>query len=245
MSVLQYHPPTDPWLDISYQDDAIMVINKPSGLLSVPGRAPEHHDSVWSRVKAEYPEAEVVHRLDMSTSGLMLIAKTKQAERSLKKQFQYRLTHKVYYARVWGRVEQDSGEIDLPLICDWPNRPLQKVCYEHGKTAQTRYEVIEREANTTLVRLLPITGRSHQLRVHMLAIGHPIIGDGFYAHSEAKALSPRLQLHAAELTFYHPSTEQLEDQFVACDFYQQAAPVALQVYSPQPTLPDYKSLPPC
>lgn len=136
MAMLEYNPPTDPWIDIVFEDDHILAVNKPSGLLSVPGRLAEHHDSMWSRLQEEYPDIQVVHRLDMSTSGLMVLAKNKRAESALKKQFQFRLTHKIYYARVWGHVEQEEGEIDLPLICDWPNRPLQKVCFEDGKPSK-------------------------------------------------------------------------------------------------------------
>ncbi|PWI33624.1 bifunctional tRNA pseudouridine(32) synthase/23S rRNA pseudouridine(746) synthase RluA [Vibrio albus] len=243
MALLEYTPPTDPWLDITYQDDHILIANKPAGLLSVPGRLPEHYDSLWSRVVEEFPESQVVHRLDMATSGLMLFALHKDAERHLKKQFQYRLTHKIYYARVWGLVEQDEGMIDLPLICDWPNRPRQKVCYEHGKPSQTRFRVVCREANTTVVQLFPITGRSHQLRVHMMELGHPILGDEFYAHEDAREQSDRLQLHSAELSFYHPQNGALTDAFVPCDFYPQAKPEILSHFSPEEALPDYKLLP--
>lgn len=243
MAMLEYLPPTEPWLDIQFEDDDILVANKPSGLLSVPGRLPEHYDSLWSRLVAVYPDIQVVHRLDMSTSGLMLLAKNKDAERHLKKQFQYRLTHKIYYARVWGQPNESEGEVDLPLICDWPNRPLQKVCYEHGKSSQTRYQVIETEIQTSVVRLLPITGRSHQLRVHMMELGHSIVGDEFYAQGEAKAYSDRLHLHSAELSFYHPATNQLQVVFVPCDFYPQAKPELLNVFEFTPELPDYKTLP--
>ncbi|MDG3087047.1 bifunctional tRNA pseudouridine(32) synthase/23S rRNA pseudouridine(746) synthase RluA [Vibrio hannami] len=242
MSVLNYIPPEVP-LSIVYQDEHILVTNKPAGLLSVPGRLKEHFESQWSRVREQYPEAEVVHRLDMATSGLMLFSLNKPAERHLKKQFQYRLTHKVYYARVWGNLENDEGVIDLPLICDWPNRPRQKVCYEHGKHAITRYQVVQREEKTTLVRLLPITGRSHQLRVHMLEAGHPIVGDEFYAHEEARAYSDRLQLHSAELSFYHPENDQLFSVFVRCDFYPLAESLIESLYNLPSTLPDYKTLP--
>lgn len=242
MAMLEYKPPTDPWVDIVYQDEHIVAVNKPSGLLSVPGRLEEHFDSMWSRLVVQYPDIQVVHRLDMSTSGLMIFALNKRAESDLKKQFQYRLTHKIYYARVWGRVENDEGEIDLPLICDWPNRPLQKVCFEHGKPSQTRYQVVAREEQTTVVRLLPITGRSHQLRVHMMALGHPIVGDEFYATEEAKHFSDRLQLHAAELCFYHPKNHWLRTIFVACDFYPQAQEEMLQQFDPPRKLPDYKTL---
>ncbi|EHD20095.1 MULTISPECIES: bifunctional tRNA pseudouridine(32) synthase/23S rRNA pseudouridine(746) synthase RluA [Brenneria] len=200
-----YNPPADPWLHILYQDRHIMVVNKPSGLLSVPGRAPEHKDSVMSRIQADYPDAQSVHRLDMATSGVMVVALTKAAERELKRQFREREPKKSYIARVWGIMERDEGLIDLPLICDWPNRPKQKVCFEQGKAAQTEYQVLSRDGDgTTRVRLMPITGRSHQLRVHLLALGHPILGDGFYAHPAAKALAPRLLLHAQELCITHP-----------------------------------------
>ncbi|MFI0487825.1 MAG: bifunctional tRNA pseudouridine(32) synthase/23S rRNA pseudouridine(746) synthase RluA [Yersinia sp. (in: enterobacteria)] len=205
-----YNPPDDPWLLILYQDEHIVVVNKPSGLLSVPGRAPENKDSVMTRIQVDYPAAQSVHRLDMATSGVMVVALTKAAERELKRQFREREPKKSYIARVWGHLVQDQGLIDLPLICDWPNRPKQKVCYETGKSAQTEYRVLSRDADgTTRVNLSPITGRSHQLRVHMLAMGHPILGDGFYAHPEAKAMASRLQLHAQELCITHPELETL------------------------------------
>ncbi|MCO7253700.1 bifunctional tRNA pseudouridine(32) synthase/23S rRNA pseudouridine(746) synthase RluA [Dickeya oryzae] len=200
-----YNPPREPWLHILYQDQHIMVVNKPSGLLSVPGRAEEHKDSIMNRIQADFPTAESVHRLDMATSGVMVVALTKAAERELKRQFREREPKKSYVARVWGHMAQDEGLVDLPLICDWPNRPKQKVCFEQGKPAQTDYIVLSRDSDgTTRVKLMPITGRSHQLRVHMLALGHPILGDGFYAHPEAKALAPRLLLHAQELAITHP-----------------------------------------
>lgn len=242
MALLEYLPPTEPWTEVVYQDEHILVANKPAGLLSVPGRLAEHYDSIWSRLRETYPEIEVVHRLDMATSGLMLFALTKDAERHIKKQFQYRLTHKIYYARVWGEVEQDQGEIDLPLICDWPNRPRQKVCFDDGKPSLTQYQVVAREGQTSLVRLLPITGRSHQLRVHMMALGHPIVGDEFYATAEAQAYSDRLQLHSAELSFYHPKDNQLATAFVPCDFYPDVEAQILQHFQVEPELPDYKSL---
>ena len=188
-----YNPPMDPWLVILYQDEHIMVVNKPSGLLSVPGRLEEHKDSVMTRIQRDYPQAESVHRLDMATSGVIVVALNKAAERELKRQF-------------WGHPAQAEGLVDLPLICDWPNRPKQKVCHETGKAAQTEYEVLEYAPdNTARVLLKPITGRSHQLRVHMLAMGHPILGDRFYAPPEALALAPRLQLHAQTLTITHPA----------------------------------------
>lgn len=222
MNEFIYTPPTDPWLDIIYQDDDIIAINKASGLLTNPGRDPAHHDSAWSRITAAYPDAQLVHRLDMATSGLIVFGKHKMAERHLKAQFRERVTHKLYYARVWGNVELDKGRIDLPLICDWPNRPKQMVCFENGKPSVTDYEVIKREKKTTLLRLLPITGRSHQLRVHLLSLEHPIVGDGFYAHTAALNYSPRLQLHAAELCILHPATNAAMHLSAPCDFYPQA-----------------------
>ena len=199
-----YHPSLEPWLHILYQDEHIIVVNKPSGLLSVPGRLPEHNDSIMTRIQRDFPGAESVHRLDMSTSGVMVVALTKAAERELKRQFREREPSKTYIAQVWGQLLPDEGLVDLPLICDWPNRPKQKVCFETGKAAQTEWEVLERDAVSCRVQLKPITGRSHQLRVHMLAMGHPILGDNFYASPEAKALASRLLLHAERLTITHP-----------------------------------------
>ena len=201
-----YSPPIDPWLTILYQDEHIMVVNKPGGLLSVPGRQEEHKDSVMTRIQRDFPRAESVHRLDMATSGVLVVALTKSAERELKRQFREREPKKEYIARIWGHPQQEEGLIDLPLICDWPNRPKQKVCYETGKSAQTEYQVLEYLANNTArILLKPITGRSHQLRVHLQALGHPILGDRFYATPEALALAPGLQLHACSLTITHPA----------------------------------------
>lgn len=206
-----YNPPISPWLDILYQDEEIMVVNKPAELLSVPGKAVELWDSVISRVQWEYPYAETVHRLDMSTSGILVIALTKNAERELKRQFRERETAKRYIADVWGIMTEDAGFIDLPLICDWPNRPKQMVCFERGKEAKTEYRVLFRneEENFTRVELTPITGRSHQLRVHLLSLGHVILGDRFYAEGEAFIKRDRLALHASELGFWHPVTKEL------------------------------------
>ncbi|WP_025820514.1 bifunctional tRNA pseudouridine(32) synthase/23S rRNA pseudouridine(746) synthase RluA [Shewanella marina] len=209
MSDFVYNPPTTPWLDIIYQDKDIVVVNKPSGLLSVPGRDPAHSDSIFNRVLADYPNAQIVHRLDMATSGIIVVALRRSAERELKRQFRDRETHKTYYARVAGYVKEACGSVDLPLICDWPNRPKQKVDHKIGKPSLTHYEVISKGKRSTLVKLTPITGRSHQLRVHMMALGHPILGDGFYADPLAKRLAPRLLLHAAELTIKHPYSNEL------------------------------------
>jgi len=210
MAEHKYCPPQEPFLDILYQDESLLVLNKPSGLLSVPGRAPENQDSLVLRAQSQFPNALTVHRLDMATSGVMVMALSKNVHRELSRQFQERETHKLYYAWVWGEVADDEGEVNLPLICDWPNRPLQMVDFEQGKQALTRWQKLKVEQGNTLVKLLPHTGRSHQLRVHMQAMGHPILGDEFYAGPEVLAASDQLQLHAAELGFTHPlSSESL------------------------------------
>ena len=207
MALIEYNPPQEPWLDLVYRDDYIAVVNKPSGLLSVPGNQLQYYDSAMSRVKERYGFCEPAHRLDMATSGILLFALSKAADRELKRQFREREQKKYYQALVWGHVEQDHGVVELPLICDWENRPRQKICFERGKRAVTFYDVLQRYPNnTTRVKLTPITGRSHQLRLHMLALGHPILGDKFYAHPQAKELSPRLCLHAESLQIQHPIT---------------------------------------
>ncbi|GIU21619.1 bifunctional tRNA pseudouridine(32) synthase/23S rRNA pseudouridine(746) synthase RluA [Shewanella schlegeliana] len=215
MTDFVYSPPTTPWLEVLHQDRDIMVVNKPSGLLSVPGRDPAHADSTYTRVLAEFPDAKIVHRLDMATSGVIVVALLRSAESELKRQFRDRETEKTYYARVAGHVKQNHGTINLPLICDWPNRPKQKVDHKIGKPSQTHYEVISYGKRSTLVKLTPITGRSHQLRVHMMALGHPILGDNFYADPLAKRLAPRLLLHAQSLTITHPYTK--ERMTFSCD----------------------------
>ena len=210
MALIEYHPPIDPWLDIVYRDDHILLVNKPSGLLSVPGNQPQYYDSAMSRVKDKYGFCEPAHRLDMATSGLLLFAMSKLADRELKRQFREREPKKQYVALVWGHLEAAQGTVDLPLICDWENRPRQKICFERGKRAVTKFEVLQRlPNNSTQVRLTPITGRSHQLRLHMLALGHPILGDKFYVHPQAKAMSPRLCLHAEYLKITHPLTQDI------------------------------------
>lgn len=204
MALLNYNPPTDPFISIIYQDDAMVILNKPSGLLSVPGKALAHKDCLERRVKIVFPTATIVHRLDMATSGLMIMALTKPAHREISRQFQHRETQKQYIARVYGNIEQSQGSIELPLICDWPNRPKQMVCHERGKHALTHWQVLERQTDQTRVLLKPVTGRSHQLRVHMLSLGHPILGDRLYAHPDALNKAQRLQLHAQWIKFNHP-----------------------------------------
>lgn len=208
MALIEYNPPTDPYLDIVYRDNHILVLNKPSGLLSVPGNRPEYFDSAMTRVAEKYGFTEPAHRLDMATSGILLFALSKAAEKELKRQFREREPKKHYVALVYGKLGEqvgDVGTMNFPLVCDWENRPRQKICYERGKKAITHYEVLAHYPNnTTRVKLTPITGRSHQLRLHCLALGHPIIGDKFYAHPLAKSLSPRLALHAESLSITHP-----------------------------------------
>ena len=205
MEMLDYNPPMSPYLEIVFYDDDILVLNKPSGLLSVPGK--KHADCLQSRAQRVFPTATVVHRLDMSTSGLMVMALNKSAHRHISKQFELRETAKTYQAIVFDKVQQDAGKIDLPLICDWPNRPKQMVDHQQGKKALTHWRVLERLTHSTRLELNPITGRSHQLRVHMLSMQHPIIGDSLYAHNQALSMADRLNLHAMFLSFRHPVTE--------------------------------------
>jgi len=197
-----YRPPDVP-LDLLHEDHALLVVNKPAGLLSVPGRGDSHSDCLIARLQCAFPEALLVHRLDMDTSGVMVFARTPHAQRHLGLQFEKRQAKKVYVARVWGQVEQAEGHIDLPLIVDWPNRPRQHVDHENGKPAQTDWRRVKVEDGTTRVRLMPKTGRSHQLRVHMKEIGHPILGDPFYATGPARDF-PRLMLHSESLKLRHP-----------------------------------------
>ncbi|MDI4651380.1 MULTISPECIES: bifunctional tRNA pseudouridine(32) synthase/23S rRNA pseudouridine(746) synthase RluA [Pseudoalteromonas] len=203
--LLNYNPPMTPYLSIVYQDDDLLIVNKPSGLLTVPGKDPKHADCLIARINRVFPTAKIVHRLDMATSGIICLAMHKEAHRNLSIQFQDRKTAKRYIARVFGKLEQETGSVDLPLICDWPNRPKQMVDHDNGKPSLTHFKVLEYEQNATRVELIPITGRSHQLRVHMLSLGHPILGDKLYAHPEAFAMAPRLQLHAEMLTLAHPA----------------------------------------
>lgn len=200
-----YDPPMEPYLQVLHRDGDVLIVDKPSGLLSVPGKAVIHSDCLERRAQETFAEARIVHRLDMDTSGVMVLAMNAKAHRHLGLQFERRKTEKTYIADIWGCPVANEGEIDLPLICDWPNRPKQMVSFEHGKPALTRWQVIERREGTTRVRLFPHTGRSHQLRVHMLELGHPIVGDRFYAHADALAASSRLALHAESLEFHHPA----------------------------------------
>lgn len=203
---LPYAPPPDP-AAIVFADDTLVVADKPAGLLSVPGRGADKADCLAGRLRAAFPDVLVVHRLDMGTSGLLVLARGVAMQRKLSRLFEERLVDKRYVAVVAGLLRDAAGEIDLPLACDWPNRPRQKVDLVAGKRSLTRYRVLGRDGSTgtTRVELQPVTGRSHQLRVHLAALGHPILGDELYG-GEATARAGRLLLHATELAFIHPST---------------------------------------
>ena len=209
MQPLVYQPPaTDP-LPVLFADDSLIVLDKPAGLLSVPGRMEDHRDSLLTRCLISFPDAQVVHRLDLATSGVLVMARGLEANRTLSRQFQQRSVTKTYTAVVEGRPAAAEGEVDLPLICDWPNRPRQIVDFAVGKPSQTLwFRTDDGEGwpgiNSTRLRLEPITGRSHQLRVHMAEIGHAILGDGFYATPAGQAAAPRLLLHASRLSLCHP-----------------------------------------
>jgi tRNA pseudouridine32 synthase/23S rRNA pseudouridine746 synthase len=201
-------------LEVVFADDHLLVLNKPSGLLSVPGRGEDKQDCLIARAQAQWPEALIVHRLDMSTSGLMVIAKGPEMQRSLSLAFAQREVHKIYEAIVAGELSAtETGDADawsnihMPLLIDWPNRPKSKVDWEHGKPSHTQWRVMGSAlGNATRVELKPITGRTHQLRLHMMAIGHAILGDALYAPPEVQAQSSRLLLHARILRFKHPVT---------------------------------------
>jgi tRNA pseudouridine32 synthase/23S rRNA pseudouridine746 synthase len=204
----------DPGFETVCVDDCLLVLNKPSGLLAVPGRGEDKQDCLSSRVQARYPEALIVHRLDMATSGLMLMARSAEVQRRLSKAFAERLVHKRYVAVVTGdmaSLADPAGSwnlIDLPIMLDWPRRPLRVIDRTGGKPSQTRWQIESQDsiAGTSRVLLEPITGRSHQLRVHLQALGHAILGDALYAGPVAAAAANRLMLHASSLAFAHPES---------------------------------------
>ena len=198
----QYCPPKNP-VKILYQDKDVIVVDKPSGLLSVPGRSADRQDSMYLRILEMFPLAQVVHRLDMDTSGLMVYALRRKAERHLREQFQQRRVQKGYQALVQGILSESRGVINAPLGPD-PSRPLRHCISSAGKASETRFQVVEEGEECSLLHLQPITGRSHQLRVHLMSIGHPIIGDRFYAPVPIANRSTRLLLHASELYFRQP-----------------------------------------
>lgn len=203
--------PHFPLIEPLYVDDALLVVDKPGGLLAVPGRGADKQDCLSARVQARYPDALIVHRLDMATSGLMVMARGPAAQRELSKAFAARKVNKRYIAVAAGRLQAPAeawGVIDLPIIADWPNRPLRMIDHQHGKPSITRWRVLAHDdiALTTRVELEPVTGRSHQLRLHLRELGHPILGDTLYAPPAIQVMAGRLLLHAASLGFVHPLT---------------------------------------
>lgn len=192
-------------------DESLLIVNKPAGLLAVPGRGADKQDCLSTRLQREFPDALVVHRLDMATSGLMVFARGIEMQRHLSQMFREREVEKRYVAVVSGNLEIKEGEVELAIAADWPNRPLRKVDAVLGKPSLTSYRVLERNADSTRVELEPVTGRTHQLRVHMAAIGHPILGDALYGD---EASAPRLMLHACSLRFLHPLSNEPLNFFV-------------------------------
>ena len=199
-----YTPPTDD-LEFIYIDDAILVVNKPAGLLAVPGRGTDKQDCLSTRIQQRYPDALTVHRLDMATSGLMIFARGKHVQRLLSQMFHDREIHKLYLAWVHGKMAPEVGEVNLAIAADWINRPLRKIDTVSGKPSLTRFRVLNYDAasNSSELELEPITGRTHQLRLHMSAISHPILGDNLYGDA---CSAPRLLLHASQLQISHPIT---------------------------------------
>ena len=193
-------------ITLLYEDPDLLLVRKPDLLLSVPGRHPLNKDCLITRLQQRHPTASIVHRLDLDTSGIMVIPLNKPTHAHISRQFQQRRVRKSYHAIVFGIVELDCGEIDLPIARDWQNRPRQKICHERGKSALTHFTVLSREVDRTRLLLQPVTGRSHQLRIHRREIGHPILGCDMYAHEEALGMAGRLMLHASSLAFDHPTT---------------------------------------
>lgn len=208
--LLDYLPPPDEGLDLLHVDEHLLVIHKPSGLLSVPGRGERMQDCLAHRVQARHPQALIVHRLDMDTSGLIVMAVGPDMQRTLSQQFAQREVDKRYVAVLDGLLVPSSGEVNLPLLTDWPRRPRQKVCHVTGKPSVTRFQVLARDevACRTRVELEPVTGRTHQLRVHMQALGHPITGDPLYGPPGRLPSADRLLLHASMLSLTHPVSGQ-------------------------------------
>jgi tRNA pseudouridine32 synthase / 23S rRNA pseudouridine746 synthase len=202
----------DSAIDVLHVDDACLVVGKPCGMLSVPGKGQGKADCLIARLHKRWPDALTVHRLDQSTSGVVVLARGKANERHLSMQFQARTVQKRYQAQVWGWPEADNGLIDAPIGQDWEHRPMRHIDWANGRPSQTRWRVLQRMGGgalppTSLLDLEPLTGRTHQLRVHMAHLGHPMLGDHLYAPDEAYNAAPRLMLHAAELAFDHPITQ--------------------------------------
>ncbi|MEY4698294.1 MAG: hypothetical protein RIT14_2722 [Pseudomonadota bacterium] len=216
MMEFRYDPPPDAPV-ILHLDARIIVVDKASGLLSVPGKLEGRADCLIARLAVTHPEVLLVHRLDCDTSGVMIFARDKAAQGFLGQEFEKRRARKSYVARVWGEMAEDRGRVDLPLCADWPNRPRQMVDHVNGRKAVTDWDVIDRAPGETRVRLYPLTGRSHQLRVHMAALGHPILGDPIYAEGAARDFS-RLMLHAERLGLHHPDSGDWVEFAADCPF---------------------------
>jgi len=200
-----YNPPVHNGLETLYLDDHLIIVNKPSGLLATPEKGTERSDCLLSRVQLEYPGADTVDRLDMFTSGVIIFSLTSKCHKALSKQFEEKNIHKEYIAKVYDELECRKGIINLPLIADLPNRPKQKVDFMSGKLAKTQYELITTDnSGNSLVRLIPLTSRSHQLQVHMAALGNPILGDAMYGCDASCEASSGLLLHAKKISFIHP-----------------------------------------
>ncbi len=211
-------PHTDELIKILYQDDDLLLVKKPDLLLSVPGRHPLNKDCLISRLQIDFPSASIVHRLDLDTSGVMIIPLNKSAHSNISRQFQERKIIKEYVAVVYGRLEAKTGEICLPIAPDWKNRPIQVIDHQRGKSASTQFKTIKRTGAKTRILLQPVTGRSHQLRLHMQAIGHPILGCDLYAHPRAFCMASRLMLHATRIGLIHPTTGRPLEQLCPPDF---------------------------
>ncbi len=204
-----YKPPNGPE-EIIFKDSQIIVLNKPSGLLTIPGRRADHKDCLLTRVQKKYIGTLLVHRLDMDTSGIIIFARTNTAQRELSKQFEKREIKKTYLARIWGIPKHSKGTIEFPIISDINNRPKQMICYKNGKRSKTEWELKKSfsQDNNFFSDLIvrPITGRSHQIRIHLSSLGYPILGDSLYAHSKAFNASSRLLLHSKTIEITHPTS---------------------------------------
>ncbi len=213
-------PVCNKYIEILYQDDSLLLINKPSGLLSLSGKHPLNKDSVHFRLVQEFPSATMIHRLDFGTSGIMVVALNKLVNADICRQFQSHSVHKTYTAYLFGHLVKDEGLIQYPIAKDEPNFPLQKICAETGKPASTHYRVVERftESFATKVVFTPTSGRTHQLRIHSQAINHPILGCDLYASNEAFAMALRLMLHATSLNFDHPVSQERINGYCPCPF---------------------------
>ncbi|NVJ61988.1 MAG: RluA family pseudouridine synthase [Gammaproteobacteria bacterium] len=205
-------------IDIIYQDSDILIVDKPGGIPSVPGLNPVYSKNIYHQLLDSKPPVYVVHRLDINTSGVIVFARTREAQINLHRQFAQRKVNKTYHAVVKRKVSSKSGEINLPIITDWPQKPLQKLCFINGKPSQTIFSVLAQSNEHSLLKLTPRTGRTHQLRIHLALIGHPIVGCNLYANSDkiygrftkpANMSNDKLFLHASEIQFYHPTSQKL------------------------------------